>query len=95
MNANYRKGREREYRSKKLLESVGYTALRMAGSHSPVDLVGFNALGMRLIQVKSGRANVTPAERETLRGLPRPKNATLEVWRWIPRSREPLIEVVT
>ena len=90
----YRKGREREYRTMRLLEAAGYTAFRMAGSHSPVDVIGVDRLGLRLIQVKSGRANVTPQERETLQLLSRPANSTVEVWRWKDRVREPSIEVV-
>ena len=92
MNAHYRKGREREWRSIRLLEAAGYQAFRMAGSHSPVDVIGVNKLGTRLIQVKSGGAKVTPAEREALSLIPRPSNSTIEVWRWPDRVREPLIE---
>ena len=90
----YRKGREREYRTMRLLEAAGYDAYRMAGSHSPVDVIGVDKLGLRLIQVKSGRANVTPHERETLKLLARPTNSTVEVWRWRERAREPLSERV-
>jgi Holliday junction resolvase len=90
----YRKGREREYRTMRLLESAGYQAFRMAGSHSPVDVIAVDALGVRLVQVKSGRANVTPLEREALKQIVRPANSTIEVWRWKDRVREPLIERV-
>ncbi len=90
----YRKGREREYRTMRLLEAAGYTAFRMAGSHSPVDVIAVDALGVRLVQVKSGRANVTPLEREALKQITRPPNSTVEVWRWKDRVREPLIERV-
>jgi Holliday junction resolvase len=88
----YRKGREREYRTMRLLEATGYQAFRMAGSHSPIDVIGVNKLGVRFIQCKSGKANITPAEREALRLIPRPDNSTIEVWRWPDRVREPLIE---
>jgi Holliday junction resolvase len=94
VNQNYRRGRAREYRTMRLLEAAGYHAFRMAGSHSPVDVIGVDGLGLRLIQVKSGRANVSPLEREVLKGLSRPANSTIEVWRWKDRSREPLIERV-
>ena len=90
----YRKGRTREYRTMRLLEAAGYTAFRMAGSHSPVDVIAVDSLGLRLVQVKSGRAGVTPLEREKLKGLNRPANSTVEVWRWPDRVREPLIERV-
>lgn len=89
---HYRKGRAREYRTMRLLEAAGYQAFRMAGSHSPVDVIGIDSLGTRLVQVKSGGAAVTPTERERLRLIPRPTNSTVEVWRWKDRVREPLIE---
>jgi Holliday junction resolvase len=76
----------------RLLEAAGYAAFRMAGSHSPVDVIGVSPLGLRLVQVKSGRANVTPLEREALKSIGRPANATVECWRWKDRVREPLIE---
>ena len=91
---NYRKGREREYRTMRLLEAAGYQAFRMAGSHSPVDVIGMNSLGLRLVQVKSGRAGASPVDREILKNLQRPENSTVEVWRWPDRVREPLIERV-
>ena len=91
---NYRKGRAAEYKTQRLLEAAGYQTFRMAGSHSPVDVIGVDGLGLRLIQVKSGRAGVTPLDREVLKGLQRPKNSTVEVWRWKDRVREPLIERV-
>jgi hypothetical protein len=76
----------------RLLEAAGYRAFRMAGSHSPVDVIGVDRLGMRLIQVKSGKASISPTEREALGLIPRPTNSTIEVWRWKDRVREPLIE---
>ena len=76
----------------RLLEADGWLAFRMAGSHSPADVIAVGPLGFRLIQVKSGRANVTPHDRETLKGLDKPPNCTVEVWRWPDRVREPLIE---
>lgn len=91
-NSNYRKGRAREWKTCKLLEAAGYTAARTAGSHGEFDVLAFNEHGFRLIQVKAGSANITPAEREFLRDLHRPENASVEVWRWKDRIREPLIE---
>ncbi len=92
MNANYRKGADRERRTVALLEAAGYTAGRSAGSHGKIDVFAFDANGFRLIQCKSGDANVTPKDREALKGMARPHNATVEVWRWPDRTREPLIE---
>jgi hypothetical protein len=38
-NKNYKKGRKKEYKIKKLLEKEGYIVLRSAGSHGFADLV--------------------------------------------------------
>jgi Holliday junction resolvase len=42
VNKNYRNGRAREYRVKWKLESLGMIALRSAGSHSPIDVIGID-----------------------------------------------------
>ena len=89
---NYRKGRAAEYKTQRLLEAAGYQTFRMAGSHSPVDVIAVDALGVRLVQVKSGRAGASPIDKEILKNLTRPSNSTVEVWRWKDRVREPLIE---
>ena len=89
---NYRRGREREYQTQRLLEKAGYATMRSAGSHSPIDIVAFNPNGLRLIQVKLNSAQVSGVEREILKNLPRPSNCTVEIWRWKDRVREPLIE---
>jgi len=94
VNLNYRRGVRAEYRTMRLLEAAGYQAFRTAGSHGIVDVIAVNKLGVRAIQCKAGVANVTPAEREALRLMPRPSNCTAEVWRWKDRAREPLIERV-
>lgn len=90
----YRKGRAKEYASMRLLEAAGYQTFRMAGSHSPCDVIGVSPTSVRLIQVKAGKANASPAERETFRLIPCPGNCTKEIWRWKDRAREPLIERV-
>ena len=77
-----------------LLTAAGYTAQRSAGSHGSIDVMAWDANGFRLIQCKAGDANITPAEREALQEMKRPFNATVEVWRWKDRVREPLIERV-
>ena len=53
-----------------------------------------NQSGIRLIQVKRGSARASPLEREKLRGMVRPANSSIEVWRFPLRVREPLIEVL-
>jgi Holliday junction resolvase len=97
MNKNYRRGREAEYRAKRLLEAAGYTVIRAAGSHGMFDLVALSKLGGRAIQIKTGSARVTQIEREAIKLFRRdgcPDNVTTEVWTWMPRVREPHIERV-
>ncbi len=77
------KGTRREHKTKKLLEACGYTVTRAAGSMGAFDLIAFNRLGTRCIQVKS---NVWPGpiERETMRNVGKQlaPNSTVECWRW-------------
>lgn len=54
---NYRRGVRAEYLMKHDLEALGWTVLRMAGSHGAFDLVAIKpGHPVRLIQVKSGSA---------------------------------------
>lgn len=91
--SNARRGAEAERRARRLLEACGFTCVRSAASKSPIDLVAFNGQALRLVQVKY-RCYVSSIEREALQLLPRPPGATVEIWRFIPRRREPLIEVL-
>src|SRR5262245_57930602 len=70
--ANYRKGRRLEHRARKLLEDAGFSVVRAAGSKGPADLVAFDAIGFRLISVKSAGRYASAIEREVLQLLPRP-----------------------
>lgn len=92
MGSRYRKGRRVEHRARKLLEDAGHAVIRSAGSKGPVDLVAFDALSVRLISVKSGSRYASAVERQALHRLPRPDNASVEIWRFPDRSRHPLIE---
>ncbi|RPI86150.1 MAG: hypothetical protein EHM34_00200 [Nitrosopumilales archaeon] len=44
-NKNYVKGRAFEYKIKKHYEKAGFVVFRMAGSHSPADLIAFPPIG--------------------------------------------------
>lgn len=92
--SNYAKGRRREYRTQQLLEATGYTTTRAASSKGAADVIAWNDTSIRFISVKSGSAYASAVEREALKLLPVPVNATKEIWRWPARCREPLIEVV-
>jgi hypothetical protein len=55
-NKNYRKGVAIERKAKDLLEILGYTVIRAAGSHGPWDLIAVkegSTSPVRCIQVKS------------------------------------------
>ena len=75
MNSSYTRGRAREYRSMDLLETAGYSPLRMAGSHGVWDVVGISASGIVLVQVKLG-CRPTLAEMEEMVTFPCPPNGT-------------------
>lgn len=53
-NKNYLKGRRKEYSIKWKLEELGMIALRSAGSHSPIDVIGIDKERkiIKLIQCK-------------------------------------------
>jgi Holliday junction resolvase len=52
--ALYRKGREKEYEAKAVMESrYGCYVIRSAGSHSPVDLLCGNGIDVFAVQVKA------------------------------------------
>ena len=87
-----KKGAAGEYRAMRMLEALGFTCLRSAGSHSPIDILAFDSVSVRAIQVKTGdHAWCSPAEREALKLLPLPACASREVWVFKNYSRQPLI----
>ena len=92
----YAKGRRAEYKTMRVLEAAGYTTLRTAGSHGVADVVALGSTGaVRLISVKSGTARPTAVEREALEELQSQSNHwSVEIWRWLPRQKEPLISYV-
>lgn len=88
---SYLKGRRLEHRARKILEDAGFSVTRSAGSKGAVDLIAFDALSFRLISVKCNDY-ASAVEREALQLLPRPANASVEIWRFKDRSRHPIIE---
>jgi len=93
--SGYRKGRDREYRAQRILEAAGYTTTRAAGSKGAADLIAWDSQRIRFISVKAGTKYASAIEREALMQLPKPSNATCEIWRFPDRAKEPLIEVVS
>ena len=89
------KGNRLEYKTIKLLKSVGYQCVRSAASLGPFDIIATNRLGIRCIQVKAN-SWPGPVEREGLRAAVKnlPPNALVECWRWNDNAREPIIKLL-
>jgi len=56
---NYRRGRNAEYYVMGILASHGYRCARMAGSHTPADILAGNGKTLLAVQVKSGSSRFT------------------------------------
>lgn len=89
-----RKGARAEHKAMRILETAGYTCVRAAASLGPIDVIAFGPTGIRCLQVKSGQEYCSQLERERIRALVLPTNATREVWRFPDRCKEPSIEVL-
>ena len=50
--ANYRRGRETEYKCMEELENEGFITLRTAGSHGPIDVIAIRRREIKFIQLK-------------------------------------------
>ncbi len=95
MAANYQRGRRAEHRAIRILEADGFCVSRAAGSKGHADVIAWNSVQVRFIQVKAGKSpSVSAVEREALELMPRPQNATVEVWRFKTGCRQPLQEVL-
>ena len=91
MNASA-KGSRAERKARALLEAAGFVVCRAAGSKGPADLVAWDTTSIRFISIKSGTAYASAIEREALQIMPRPANASVEIWRLPDRCRAPRIE---
>ena len=89
-NKMYARGRAKEYRVKKQLESEGWFVIRSAGSHSIVDLVAFMSaptdsepsgylLRVRFIQCKPKGGYLSPEERAKKKEIEERLHITIEV----------------
>jgi len=67
-NANYIRGRNKEYRLKKKYEKKGYIVLRTAGSHGFADLIAIKNLGLvnQIIFIQAKPKNFNKKESERL-----------------------------
>ena len=74
------KGRRAEHRARAILEAAGFCVVRAAASKGPADLIAWDAISIRFVSVKSGTKYASAVEREQLQAMPRPENASVEVW---------------
>ena len=82
---NYDKGADAERECKRLLEMLGYTVIRSAGSKGMWDIVGIYPSHIRLIQVKVEGA-MTAAEHEAIELYTTSDFCTKEVWTRLPNK---------
>lgn len=76
---NYDNGRAHEYRTMHRLTADGYTVFRMAGSHSPADVIAIKPGQILFVQCKLNGI-IPPAERKELVDLA----AILAPWNSLP-----------
>ncbi len=60
---NYQRGRAFEYRIKARLEDEGYFVARVAGSHTPCDLIALKAGQTICVQAKGGKRSMSKPEK--------------------------------
>ena len=82
------KGTRNEYRSRSVLESLGYRVTRSAGSAGEWDLVAISSKDILLVQCKSNRWP-NAVEMEAMQLFPAPPNARKIVHLWRDRQRLP------
>lgn len=97
---NYTRGRTKEYECMRMLEEQGYKTFRMAGSHSEVDVIALLSQGnynekptTRLIQCKLGASSIKKAVVELQKLKEDYPFASVELWQFIPRVKEPKITI--
>lgn len=67
MQTNYNRGSAFERQLKKKYEAAGYSVHRMAGSHSPIDLIAISSEELMLIQCKSSTTELLPNVKQLLK----------------------------
>ena len=90
----YAKGRRLEYRTMRFYEAAGYDCYRMAGSHSPFDVIALSDESILLIQVKGGTARMTPLEVEKALLTKAPTNARRLLVCWPDRASLPITKEI-
>lgn len=92
MNKNYQRGVRFERMIIESLVENGYSALRTAGSHGFADVVGMNALYVRMIQGKvtkdaKPRISAYKADIAKILAIKCPPNVTRELWIKLDRQK--------
>lgn len=87
------KGNRNEYKTIKLLESLGYSCFRMAGSLGEFDVIGISATDFVCVQVKSNRMPGT-VELETIKNFNAPRNCRKLIHVWQDRKRLPVVKEI-
>jgi len=81
---NYRRGYSKERRCMDELNKRGYQTVRTAGSHGVVDVIAWNLIESRYIQVKSVQAKrVFKSVQEDLKYMHLPPHSSAELWVWL------------
>jgi len=95
MPSNYARGRSAEYKTMIILKKQGYVCARSAGSHGPADIMAASPARKRfMIQVKKGKAQPTPEEREELIAFARAFTAIPQIWTFQKPREPPKIETL-
>jgi Holliday junction resolvase len=82
----YTRGRAYEYKALQILRRDGWVCSRSAASHGPVDIFAGKNGRILLIQIKSGRAKVSKADREIFAKWAEAFNADAEIWHFKKRK---------
>jgi len=84
---NYTRGVEKERQCMEQLETVGYNAMRTAGSHGTYDVIAEGPTGIRLIQIKRVKKggnwkNEYEIAKEQMEDKARIPCISREIWVW-------------
>lgn len=88
MQTNYGRGTKFEHMLKRKYESMGYSVHRMAGSHSPIDLIAINGEDLILIQCKSSSIEELPNVKDLLKPVTLKEVRTKQQGQWIKVQEE-------
>ena len=93
---NYQRGADRERYVQKELEKYGYRTIRSAGSHGDWDVIAYNGIGFRLIQIKyfQKHTSIPAVVREQLEEIRVPPNTSKEWWSYAKGDTTPRITVI-